>query len=86
MKLIRKIKNRYYNRNSKTFFFAIKDYEQFKDSSSKLHEIEYDVKDSKPVVYFKTNVDKIVKLRNSSKNSMNICNLKEDVSTHLKAK
>ena len=55
LKLIRRINNRYFNRNNKTWFLPIKDYEQFKDSLTKLNEIEYDVLDSRPVVYIKLN-------------------------------
>ena len=43
LKLIRRIKNRYYNRNNKTWYLPIKDYIQFKDSLKILNEIEYDV-------------------------------------------
>ena len=57
MKLIRRINNRYFNRNNKTWYLPIKDYEQFKDSLTKLNEIEYDVLDSRPVVYIKLNGD-----------------------------
>ena len=59
LKLIRRIKNRYYNIHNKTWYLPIKDYEQFKDSLTKLNEIEYDVLDSRPVVYIKLNGDKI---------------------------
>ena len=59
LKLIRKIKNRYYNRNNKTWYLTIKYYEQFKDLLTKLNENEYDVQGSRPVVYIKTNGDKI---------------------------
>ena len=43
LKFIRRINNRYYNRNNKTWYLPIKDNEQFKDSLTKLNEIEYDV-------------------------------------------
>ena len=52
-------KSRYYIRSNKTWYLPIKDYEQFKDSLTKLNEIEYDVLDSRPVVYIKLNGDKI---------------------------
>ena len=59
IRLIRKVSNRYYNKNTKTWYLPIKDYDKFKDSLAKISDIEYEIKEIKPIVFIKTNGDKI---------------------------
>ena len=56
MKVVRKIQKRYYNKNTKTWYFPIEEYQAFKDS---LPEFEFEATESKTVVFIKTLADTI---------------------------
>ena len=56
LKVVRKIQERYNNKNIKTWYFPINEYQAFKDS---LPEYEFEVTESKTVVFFKTLADRI---------------------------
>ena len=56
LKVVRKIQKGYYNKNTKTWYFPIEEYQTFKDS---LPEYEFEVRESKTVVFIKTLADRI---------------------------
>ena len=59
LKVIRKIKKRYYSRINKTWYLPLEEYPAFKDFLSEDPEFEFEVKESKPVVFIKSIGDKI---------------------------
>ena len=56
LKVVKKIQKRYYNKNTKTWYFPIEEYQGFKDA---LPEFEFEVTESKTVVFIKTLADRI---------------------------
>ena len=56
LKVVKKIQKRYYNKNTKTWYFPIEEYQGFKDA---LPEFEFEVTESKTVLFIKTLADRI---------------------------
>ena len=56
LKVVRKIQKRYYNKNTKTWYFPIEEYQALKDS---LPEFEFEVTESQTVMFIKTLADRI---------------------------
>ena len=59
LRIIRRIKKRYYCRKTKTWYLPLEEYAAFKDQLSDYPEFEIEVKESKPVVFIKTIADRI---------------------------
>jgi len=56
LKVIRKIQKRYYNKNTKTWYLPLEEYQSIRDA---LPEFEFEVAESKTVVFIKTLADRI---------------------------
>ena len=59
LRIIRRIKKRYYCRKTKIWYLPLEEYAAFKDQLSDYPEFEIEVKESKPVVFIKTIADRI---------------------------
>ena len=59
LRIIRRIKKRYYCKNTKAWYLPLEEYAAFKDQLSDYPEFEIEVKESKPVVFIKTIADRI---------------------------
>ena len=59
LRIIRRIKKRYYCRKTEIWYLPLEEYAAFKDQISDYPEFEIEVKESKPVVFIKTSADRI---------------------------
>ena len=59
LKVIRKIKKRYYSKINKTWYLPLEEYQAFKDFLSEDPEFKFEVKESKPVVFIKSIGEKL---------------------------
>ena len=59
LRIIRKIKKRYYCKKTKTWYLLLEEYASFKDQLSDYPEFEFEEKESKPVVFIETIADRI---------------------------
>ena len=59
LRIIRRIKKRYYCKKNKTWYLPLEEYAAFIDQLSDYPEFEIEVKESKPVVFIKTIADRI---------------------------
>ena len=58
LKIVKIIQKRYYNKNTKKWYFPIEKYQSFKDSLSD-PDYEYEITESKTVVFIKSLADRI---------------------------
>ena len=59
LRIIRKIKKRYYCKRNKAWCLPLEEFASFKDQLSDYPEFEFKEKESKPVVFIKTIADRI---------------------------